>query len=280
MNSRVLLNLALVLLIAGLVLIVIYKPGREQPKPVPLTAIEAATVHELRVERNGREAILLTRAESGWRLSAPVPGRANPHNVESLLRLLTTASEARVAGGEDLTAFGLAPPKGIVQVDGEEIALGNLHPTRNLVYARYRGEVHLISAHSQAAASYPYTQFLDTRLFEESRKPVAFKLPGFTLALQDGQWRRRPEIKDLATDRLNDFVREWQHASALSVERASDRAPSSTIEIGFEREGKTEKLILGVVSRQPELVLRRTDERLDYHFPEDAGKRLLILNAH
>jgi hypothetical protein len=277
MNSRVLLNLGLAVLIAGLVLIAVFKPGREAPTPVPLTALGADAVKEIRVERKGREPILLTRHESGWRLSAPVAGRANRHNVESLLRLLGAPSAARVAAGEDLAPFGLAPPQGVVRFDQDEIELGSLHPMRDQVYVRYRNEVHLVAVHNQTAAGYSYSQFLDTRLFEETRKPVSFKLPGFALALHDGQWRRRPEIKDLPSDRINGFVREWQHASALNVERASNRPVLSTIEIGFERDGKSEKLTLGVVSREPELVLRRGDEGLDYHFPEDTGKRLLTL---
>jgi hypothetical protein len=182
-----------------------------------------------------------------------------------------------VAAGEDLAPFGLAPPQGVVRFDQDEIELGSLHPMRDQVYVRYRNEVHLVAAHNQAAAGYSYSQFLDSRLFEETSKPVSFKLPGFALVLEDGQWRRRPEIKELPSDRINDFVREWQHASALNVERASNRPVLSTIEIGFERDGKSEKLTLGVISREPELVLRRGDEGLDYHFPEDTGKRLLTL---
>jgi hypothetical protein len=35
------------------------------------------------------------------------------------------------------------------------------------------------------------------------------------------------------------------------------------------------ELALGLLAREPELVLRRADEKLQYHFRADAAKRLL-----
>lgn len=277
MKNRWLLNLGLALLIAGLVLVVLYKPGHQQPPTVPLTALTPDSINKIRLERHGREAIVLVRTDSGWRLAAPVKARANRHNVDNLLRLAAVPSEARLAADSDLKPFGLEPPQVLVRLNNEEITLGNLHPLRNQVYARYLGAVHLIAAHRQAVASYPYTQFLDSRLFEDRLKPIAFRLPGFALTLKEGSWRREPAMADLSSDRVNDFVREWQHASALSVERATRTRPLASIEIVVEREGKPGKLVLGVVAYKPEFVLRRHDEGLDYHFPEESGQRLLNL---
>jgi hypothetical protein len=277
MKSRWLLNLGLALLIAGLVLVVLYKPGRREAAPAPLTTLAPDTIGEIRVERREREAIVLTRADGGWRMTAPVKARANRHNVESLLRLVSAPGESRLPGAADLKPFGLDPPQAVVRLGNEEIALGSLHPLHNQVYARYRGAVYLIPAHSQAAAGFGYAQFLDTRLIEENRKPVAFRLPGFALTLKDGTWQRAPAVKDLSSDRINDFVREWRHATALSVERAGGGKPAAWIEVTFEGEDKAKTLRLGVVSHKPEFILRRHDEGLEYHFPEESGQRLLNL---
>jgi hypothetical protein len=277
MKSRWLLNLGLALLIAGLLLVVWYKPGREDAPRPPLTALTPDTIREIRVERRERETIILTRADSGWRLTAPVKARANRHNVDSLLRLAAAPSESRLATDSELKPFGLDPPQITVHFDNEVITLGNLHPLRNQVYARYLGAVHLIPAHQQAAAGFPYTQFLDSRLLDDGDKPIALRLPGFALALKDGTWQRQPAIAELSSDRMNDFVREWQHASALSVERATSTAPLASVEITVERDGKPVKLVLGLIAYKPEFVLRRHDEGLEYHFPEESGPRLLNL---
>jgi hypothetical protein len=277
MKNRWLLNLALVLLIAGLALVVWYKPGREQAARPPLTGLAPDTIREIRVERREREAVVLARTDGAWRLAAPVKARANRHNVDGLLRLLAAPSEARLAADSDLKPFGLDPPQSTVHFDNEVIALGHLHPLRNQVYARYQGTVHLIPAHHQAAAGYPYSQFLDSRLLDDGDKPVAFRLPGFALTLKDGSWRREPALAALSSDRVNDFVREWQHASALNVERAARTAPLASVEITVERQGQPVKLVLGVIARKPEFVLRRHDEGLEYHFPEESGQRLLNL---
>jgi hypothetical protein len=277
MKSRWLLNLGLALLIAGLVLVVLFKPGQQEPPAVPLTALTPDTISSIRLERREREAIVLARVDDNWRLTAPVKARANRHNVDNLLRLATAPSEARLAADSDLKPFGLEPPQAVVRFNNEEIALGHLHPLHNQVYVRYLGAVHLIPAHRQAVAGYPYTQFLDSRLLEDALKPTAFRLPGFVLALEDGAWRRKPAITDLSSDRVNDFVREWQYASALNVERATRTPPLASIELTVERDGKSERLVLGVIAYKPEFVLRRHDEGLEYHFPEESGQRLLNL---
>lgn len=277
MRNRWLLNLGLALLIAGLIWVVLVKPGRQEPPAVPLTALTPDAINEIRLERPGREAAVLVRADGHWRLTAPLKARANRHNVGSLLRLAAAPSEARLAADGDLKPYGLDPPQTVVRFNNETIALGNLHPLRNQVYARYLGAVHLIPAHRQAVASYPYNQFLDSRLLEDDLKPIAFRLPGFVLTLKDGSWRRDPAIAELSSDRVNDFVRDWQHASALSVERATRTPPLASIEIIVERAGKSERLVVGVVAYKPEFVLRRGDEGLDYHFPEESGQRLLNL---
>ena len=144
---------------------------------------------------------------------------------------------------------------------------------------RYRNQVHLIPGHLFGPAGYDYRRYLATRLLEEGRKPLSFKLPGFTLVLKDGSWQREPAEQDLTGDRINDFVREWQHASALDVDRYSGQPVVGRIDITFAGEGdKTQTLSLGIVSYRPEFVLYRQDEGLEYRFPEETGKRLLNIS--
>jgi hypothetical protein len=274
-KSRWLLNLALALLVAGLAALVYFKPGTE-PAKAPLTSLKPEAIARLTIE-HGAERIELARTNGGWRMVAPVAARASRVAVESALRLATAPSEARLGPATDLTAYGLKAPRARLEFDGAQIALGTLHPLRDQVYALYRGEVYLIGSRYQAPAYYPYGRFLDTRLFEDDFKPAAFRLPGFRLTLKDGSWQREPAIKDLSSDRINDFVQEWRYASALNVERSTRQPALATLEITDARGEQPVKLTLDIVAYQPELVLRRRDEGLEYHFPEETGKRLLNL---
>jgi len=117
-----------------------------------------------------------------------------------------------------------------------------------------------------------------TRLLEDGRKPVNLKLPDFTLTLKDGTWRRQPKDEKLATDSINRFVDEWRHARALTVDRYSGKRVHEWIKMGFARDGKQEVLRIGILAYKPDFILYRKDEGLEYHFPEDTGKRLLKIH--
>lgn len=280
MRQRWLLNAGLVVIIGLLAWLALHRTGQEKEVAgPPLTTLTAATVSQIRIERPDYPAITLEKTGTEWALTGPVRARANPFNVESLLRILTAPGETRFpAGGQDLVKFGLDRPRSRVHYGDAEIAFGSLHPLNNRIYVLHNHEIVLIPAHYLASAIYPYANFIDSRLFEEQRKITAIKLPDFTLAQQDGAWKKQPPDKQLTSDRLNEFAAEWQNARALGVEKYSGREILDRIEIGGVRDGKDEKLTLGILAYKPDFVLYRRDENLEYHFTEDTGKRLLNLN--
>jgi hypothetical protein len=280
LRQRWLLNAGLLVVIGLLAWLVLHRSSQEKDVAgPPLTTLAAETISQLRIERSDHPAITLEKTGAEWMLTGPVRARANPFNVESLLRILTAPGETRFpAGGQDLAKFGLDQPQSRVRYGNAEIAFGSLHPLNDRIYVLHHNEIVLIPAHYLASAVYPYTNFIDSRLFEEQRKITAIKLPDFTLAQQDGAWRKQPPDKQLTSDRLNEFAAEWQNARALGVEKYSGREILDRIEISSARDDKTEKLVLGVLAYKPDFVLYRRDENLEYHFTEDTGKRLLSIS--
>jgi hypothetical protein len=278
MRNRWLLNLALLALVAGLALVLFYRPGQAPAPKAPLTALAPEAVTRLRLARPGQPDIELAKADGRWRLTRPFAARANRFNVENLLSLAGAPTEARLAAdAATLAQYGLDKPLERVTLDDEEIAFGALHPFNDRQYVRYRDAVYLVPAHLYGPAGYTVGQLLDPRLLEPGTRITALRLPGFALTLTDGTWQRRPEDKGLSGDRLNDFVAEWQHASALSVERYRGAPVRARIELTVTHGAATRTLALGVLAEQPELVLHRADEGLEYHFPADLGRRLLTL---
>jgi hypothetical protein len=281
MRQRWLLNAGLLVVIGLLVWLVLHRSSQEKDVAgPPLTTLTAETISQLRIERSDHPAITLEKTGAEWTLTNPVRARANPFNVESLLRILTAPGETRFpAGGQDLAKFGLDQPRSRVRYGDTEIAFGSLHPLNDRIYVLHHNEIVLIPAHYLASAVYPYTNFIDSRLFEAQRKITAIKLPDFTLVQQDGAWRKQPPDKRLTSDRLNEFAAEWQNARALGVEKYSGREILDRIEISSMRDDKTEKLALGILAYKPDFVLYRRDENLEYHFTEDTGKRLLNVSV-
>lgn len=280
LRRRLWLNLGLLIIIALLLFVTTYQSGQDKnPTGSPLTAIAANTVTHIRIEKKDQAPIALEKISNEWGLTAPLTARANPFNIESLLTVIAAPSETRfTAVTADLANFGLAKPASRVRYNNEEISFGALHPLKSQIYVLYKNEVALIPAYYLAAPSYPYTNFINSRLFEENRKLTALKLPHFTLALINGVWSRQPPDKKLTTDRLNDFSSEWQNARALSVEKYSGKEAVGKVEITFSRAGKSEKLVLGILAYKPDFILHRPDENLEYHFTEETGKRLLNIS--
>ena len=280
MKTRWLLNLALLALVTALAAFAWWRSQEQARDPrAPLTSLKPADIDRVIIARAPRESIVLERTASGWRLVEPVKGgRANGFAVDNLLRLATAPIETTLTAPIELARYGLAPPAASVRLNDVAIDIGQMHPLNAWHYVRVGEAVHLIGSRYYAQVVAPYNNYLDSRLIEEGRTLVALRLPGFRLQSENGSWRRVPEDKNLSSDRINDFVEEWRNARALQVERYSGRAVLERIELKFAASGgKTESLTLGVLAREPELVLYRADEGLEYHFPEETGKRLLML---
>ncbi|UCH52790.1 MAG: hypothetical protein JSW09_09340 [Pseudomonadota bacterium] len=85
LKKRWWVNLALLALVATLVLLVVFEPGKKQPESLPkLTNVSTDMVVRVRLLRPGLEDITLEKGPAGWRLSAPLKARANDFVVDNL----------------------------------------------------------------------------------------------------------------------------------------------------------------------------------------------------
>lgn len=277
LRQRWLLNAALLVLIGLLAWLAVYRAGQENDVAgPPLTTLATDAISQVRIERPGHPAIALDKTGTEWTLTAPVRARANRFNVENLFRIVSAPGQTRFPSvAQDLAKFGLDQPQARVHFGSEEIAFGSLHPLNNQIYVLHKNSVVLIPAHYLATAIYPYTNFIDSRLFEEARKITAIRLPEFTVTQKNGGWHKQPPDRKLTSDRLNEFAAEWQNARALGVEKYSGKGILGRIEISSLHDGKTEEIVLGILAYKPDFVLHRQDENLEYHFTEETGKRLL-----
>ncbi len=221
-----------------------------------------------------------TSQEDTWRLVAPLEARANRFNVDALLRLAKAKREAEIPfDPADLAKYGLDKPHATVWLNDTQIRFGEGHPLKDQYYVHCGSGVYLVDGRYFRPVAYPYSNYIDTRLIETGRRPVAFRFPHFSLTLKDGVWNREPEENNLTTDRVNEFVQEWERARALSVERYSGKPVRARIRVMLKDRGRQKELTLGILAREPEFILLRADERLEYHFPEGAARRLLDLSA-
>jgi len=278
LRHRWILNLALVALVGTLMILIWRQPGRP-PAPEPMSATIARDIQRILIRQPRLPNIEFVRDPDRWKMVKPVRARVNVRVLDQLLRLPSAPVLAVPAAGSSLAGYGLDPPRARVTMNGLKIDIGSLHPIKGQIYVRSAGRVVLVPATHAAPSAYPWNRYVDHRLLAPAEILHALQLPGFRLRRLNGDWQRQPVDRSLSSDRINGFVKEWQHATALAVDRLSRKPAGGRIVLELTGGSRPRRLVLEIVSRHPEFVLRRRDEGLEYHFPEDIGKRLTTLGT-
>lgn len=278
MNRRWLLNSTLLGVITLLAVIAVWRPGLDKPVTKPaLTNLKPTDIQHISIKRPATPDISLQRSNGDWKMLKPKPGRTNPFVVNNVLRVLVAKNQQSLSPEalKQLDRYGLDQPKARLKLDQLEILFGDTNPVNNLQYVLVQDRVAMIITSYFWAVAQSHTNFLSKRLIEKQHKPVALSLPGYRLSLEKGSWQIYPEQKKLSADRIKQLVDHWRYAQALSVKKYQSGRVIDWVRISFD--GEKEKLRIGIVSHGPEFILYRPDEKLQYHFPQDTGRRLLLL---
>lgn len=276
MTPRRLLNLAL---LAAVVLLGTYAwLGRKQPAADahPVSALDPAAVALVRVERPGQPPIALEKRGGAWRMTSPLAARAEPIQVQRLLGFLTATSRQRLPARE-LERFELDRPVARIIADGETFSFGSLNPVTGGQYVQAGDWVYLLDSRRTAEALLPANRLLSPRLLAEEEVPAGFELGEASLKqAADGKWLLQPAPAEPASqDDLNRWVQEWRLALAQQVTPlAGEAKPLSTLRLTLAGGAV---VVIEVLAREPETVLARPDEKLEYRFPKAVGERLLAL---
>lgn len=283
MNSRNIVNLALVGIVAVLVVLVILEPGRDEPASAPkLTQAAPETVSRIEIRREGQPDIDLSKKDGRWLLQLHNPERTVPASqfrIDNLLRLLTSTSHTHFTPAPDaLAKYKLDRPNAVIRLDGIEIAFGDTEPINNRRYVRIGNEIHLITdSYYQHLASAPL-EFVDKALLPGNPLIAALTLPGIALVQgADGQWGLTPPNPGISADALNSFVDEWRYAQALEVRPYTGTAKTGEAVLKLKNNGEVRYTI---VAKAPNLVLARPDWGVEYQFSEQTAKRLLDPAEH
>jgi hypothetical protein len=272
-KPRLLLNLALLGALVGLGLFAWLGRKPEGAVPHRLSALDPAAVASLRVDRPGQPPLQLERRGGAWRMTSPHSARAEPVQVQRLLGFLSASSVQRLPA-RDLERFDLDRPVARVLADGETFLLGAVNAVTGEQYVQAGAWVYPLDGRRTADLLAPAGRFLSPRLLAEEEAPAGFDLGGVALRRAEGRWvMEPPPAAQLSQDDLNRWAQEWRLALAQQV---TPRAPGSralaTVRVTLAGGGA---LHIEVLAREPETVLARPDEGLEYRFPQQVGNRLL-----
>lgn len=260
-----------------------------KPKPGSTThavsSLKPAQVQQVRLEQAAKARatqppaatqpqsaqVTLVREGEVWRITSPFAARADVLQVERLLAVLEARASVRYPA-TDLARYGLDQPVATLTADNQSFAFGAINTTTREQYLLADNAVYLVAVAYGAALPRSADALLARQLLAPAEIPQRFDLPDFSVALEKGTWVVTPAVFDLSADERNEWVDAWRQASAMGVSRVEQPRSTQDIRIAL-RDGRT--LHLGIVKREPDLVVVRLDEGVQYSFVPDVARRLL-----
>ena len=272
MKKRLLLNLILLVAVAGLATLAFLEPNKKEAKITHLTELDDSTVNAITLQN--KDKLVFEKREGQWWLSSPFAAPANEIRIRQLLDITKAESLAQYPiKPEDLAKFELDKPKFTLTISSAKLIFGGSDPINMRRYVQIGETLHLVNddfSHHLAASA---TDFVDKKLLPENAKPNEIFLPGLKATLgQNGQWTLDPPTD--AAARMADLVNAWQSARAIEVKRIEQAPQGDIVRIGFVNHAPIEFVI---VQREPDLLLARADWGLQYLVAGESGKQLLSL---
>jgi hypothetical protein len=273
MSTRTWINLILLVLIAILSSIMVYKPGQRPESALSLTQLEPAQINRITIHRLGKPEIRLELQNSGWRLTAPIEIAASRAAVGTLLRLALTPSLGRYpVKSLDLAEYGLAPALTTIELNDTAIDIGAPNPVDQRRYVRINDTVQLISDDLYDIYATEPAAYVTTKLLPEEAKIQRLTLPGMEIVQSsEHQWQTKAPAKDLTSAKLNKLVEAWQNTEAQWVQTYDGIKTPNNVTVSLT-DGQNLRFI--ITATQPQLVLARLELQLQYHLPAKLVEQL------
>lgn len=264
------LNLALLAIVIALASFAYFRAHKTAPEH-RLSIIKAAEAKNIKIEIAGSPPLVLERAATEWKITAPVVARADSFQIQRLLDVLDATSKHRYPA-VGLARYDLNEPYARITVNQQAFAFGAVNEMSREQYVLTQDGIYPVSIRYGAALPKTALQMVSKQLFAAEEAPVAFEFPDFKLAQQDGKWQLTPPPADASADDTNRWVDEWRLATALGVQPASNVKPLSAVKITL-RNGTD--ITVAILQREPQLVLARSDQQFEYQLAGTIAQRLL-----
>jgi hypothetical protein len=270
-----LVNALLLIGVIGLGAYAWHKGGQPKDASYKLSTLTVAGVKKIAVAPRSAPGDTLEKRGETWFLTAPIEARADQTQVQQMLGLLSAASKDKLAA-TDLKRFDLDPPALRVSVDGQTFSFGGSNPLSQDQYVGTGDGVYLVSAYYASLVPRASERMLTHSLFKESEKAIGFKFKGFSVEQKDGKWMLTPrpssDKEALSQDDLNRWADDWRYASSLVTQLWTGKPTLDVVEVKLT-DGNNISFV--VVRREPELILARPDEKLQFQFSGEMTRRLL-----
>lgn len=284
MKKRWLINLILLLVVAGIAAFLYLRPQQEEQtdKSHELSSLKLADFSDLRIEFPAKAPVIFEKRDGYWYMQQPYAARADQGLVQRILSIVAATSKEKFPA-DNLAQFGLDNPKLKVKMGDEEFLFGTYNPVSNEQYVAYKNAVYMVDpTYSESAAIQPI-ELVSKHPFKPGEKIAGFDLSRLeqwedirlNVDMENGNWKVSAADAKPDAQRMNEWLEEyWKKAAATSVEPYTpDRNTTyPSLEVKLEGDGKVH---FDKMQESPELLLGRPDEGMLYHFPQDVGFTML-----
>ncbi|MBI1423570.1 MAG: DUF4340 domain-containing protein [Gammaproteobacteria bacterium] len=280
MSSRTLLNLALLVIIAVLVAVLVYKPGEKAEPVIKLTSLAETAIHKIEIQHIGAPTIILEKQGDNWQMSKPYAIAADKFKAETVTELAAAKSTAQypIKAGEDLKPYGLDIPRlTVIFNDKDKLQFGGTEPLKYQRYIRIGDTLHLIFDRFYYNLSTPAPEYVSHALLPVNAVITKLVLPKLSLTQQGNAWEAEPPIKQLSNDQVNELLDNWTGAHATQMLEYKPAKDSEHAQVYLK--GQDKPLVFDVLHEKDAIALGRADLGLKYKFTEDVGNSLLSLPA-
>lgn len=260
----------LALFVTGTGLWIAYRPA-----PVDdlksFSSTDAASVKRIVITPREQPAIVIERSGDSWHMTAPMKAGVDDFRVRQLLNVLSARPTARITA-PNLTELDLDRPILTLQFDGETLRFGGLNALTSEQSVATASGVYAAEARVGSGIPIQAPAYLRKTLLASTENPLGFHLSAFSVRKTDGRWTVDPAQPSAGADDVTAWVDAWRTASALRVDKGNDAPAASRVEISME---SGNSITVDIVRREPDLVLRRRDDGLEYRLFAGLARRLL-----
>lgn len=279
MPMRKFLNALLLVMIVVLIWVTTQAPNKKnQDAEIPVfdqTLIDATGITQIRLQHPQRDEITLRLIDQQWWLKTPLVVRANAPQVEALKRIVTVTSRNGFrAEGNDLSQYGLAPPRLILWLNDQRLDIGAREPLSGQRYVSQGDQVHLIDDDWSSYLFAGAYEYVSPRLLPADATVVRLQLVDARWDYQNGNWRRQPETAGPGNIGGAALAKAWSQASALLVQSLNPALPwQGNLRIGLR--GSLPALRFEFTETATGLYLARRDLGVQYLLPTSRADLLL-----
>lgn len=271
MRSRWITLGALLACVAALAAFVWLKPPRRDTVTHTVSALKPADARTLQVMRKGKTLARLEQRNHEWFVSEPLAAPADAYQVSRLLAVLE-AKSPRQYPPSDAAKFELQSPQAEIVINDQRFTFGAINTVTREQYVLTQNQVYALDVRFAAAIPVDAMALLRRSVLAPGDDPQRFEFGTFTVARDEKKWSTSPAAGDVSQDDFNRWVAQWREGSALRTTTADSRKAETEIRIQLKT-GRT--LTLGVVQREPELIVRRADLGLQFVFVGNIGNSMM-----